>query len=312
MKECAMRKLFDVINGNAQVIMYSDGTRIVVGLDDKPINLDTPLSLDIKLTNKCSNACPYCYEKSTQKGASGCNNYEFFNSLPAACEYNLGGGNIIEDFDLFLDTARKIRKAGGIVNTTVNLKDYIDNAELLWDIQNIELIHGLGVSYNRELFSSKDFDINKFKLYWGNNNIMHIINGLVNKEDLQLIKNAGVNKLLVLGMKNFGFGKTYYTSHGIEINDNSSQLLNWLKELNFEIVSYDNLAITQLKFKEKIDETTWNTFYQGKDGTASFYLDLVNGTYSCNSITPQVMRHKIGNLSIKQMFNVIKNETVEN
>lgn len=306
-----MQKLFDCINGNAQITLFDDGTRIIASNDDC-LNLDTPLSLDIKLTNKCFNACAYCYEQSNNNGKSGNLDYNFLNSLPSTCEYNVGGGNIFDDWELFYDFAYKIGKAKGIMNTTVNLKDFMENAELLWNLQDLELLRGIGVSYNRELFTSKDFNIGFFKVFWNDNNIMHIINGLITKEDLWLIKNAGVKKILVLGMKNFGNGKTYLSSHSKEISENSKSLVGWLKQTNFDIVSYDNLALAQLNLKDGLNVKTWNALYQGEDGTTSFYIDLTEGKFARNSITPKDKRHNIGELSIKEMFNIIKDETHKN
>lgn len=302
-----MRKLFDCINGNVQVVLFSDGTRIINKLDDKPLSLETPLSLDIKLTNKCSNNCTYCYEKSAKNGVSGRLNYALFESLPAHCEYNIGGGNIFDDDLLFIQTQDKINHADGVVNTTVNLIDYLKNAVELYSLQDSGSIHGVGVSYNRMYANNESFipTINKF---WTGKNIMHVINGIVNEQDLKLIKDAGINKILVLGMKNFGKGKTYLSSHNKEISKNSSQLLNWLEKLNFNIVSFDNLALTQLGLKDKVDTDAWNTLYQGEDGTISFYIDLVEGKFAKNSIAPVSKRYDIGNLSIKEMFNIIKNE----
>lgn len=302
-----MHKLFDYINGNAQVILFSDGTRIINKLNDKPLSLETPLSLDIKLTNKCSNNCTYCYEKSAKNGVSGKLNYALFESLPAHCEYNIGGGNIFNDDLLFTQAKEKINHAGGIVNTTVNLIDYLKNAVELYSLQDSGFVHGVGVSYNRMYAKNESFipTINKF---WTDKNIMHVINGIVNERDLRLIKDAGIDKILVLGIKNFGNGKTYLSSHKKEILKNASQLLNWLEKLNFNIVSFDNLALTQLSLKDKVETDDWDVLYQGEDGTISFYIDLVEGKFAKNSITPVSKRYNIGDLGIKEMFNIIKNE----
>ncbi len=302
-----MRKLFDFINGNAQVILFSDGTRIINKLNDAPLNLEIPLSLDVKLTNKCSNNCTYCYEKSVKDGVSGRLDYTLFKSLPAHCEYNIGGGNIFDDDLLFTQVQDKINHAGGIVNTTINLIDYLKNAAELYSLQDLRSVYGVGVSYNRMYANDESF-IPTIKKFWTEKNIMHVINGIVNEQDLQLIKDAGINKILVLGIKNFGKGKTYLASHNKEISKNSSQLLNWLEKLNFSIVSFDNLALTQLSLKDKVKTDTWDNLYQGEDGTISFYIDLVDGKFAKNSIAPISKRYNIDDLSIKEMFNIIKNE----
>ncbi len=302
-----MHKIFDCVNGNAQVILFSDGTRIINKLNDEPLNFETPLSLDIKLTNKCNNNCAFCYEGSSKNGETGNLDYNFMESLPSCCEYNIGGGNICDVQALFATLLNAIKKAGGICNTTINLSDFIEHAASFNGLQKLELLHGLGVSYNKEYAFDEMFE-SQIKSYWTNNNIMHVINGLVNYDDLKLIKDAGVDKILVLGMKNFGRGKTYLASHNKEILDNSKTLSTWLHEIHFDIVSYDNLALTQLGLKDKVEASTWDAFYQGEDGTISFYIDLVEGKFAKNSIVPIGKRYNIGDLSIKEMFSIIKNE----
>lgn len=303
-----MHKIFDCVNGNAQIILFSDGTRIINKLNDQPLNLETPLSLDIKLTNKCNNNCTFCYEGSSKNGEIGSLDYNFMESLPSCCEYNIGGGNICDVQALFMTFLNAIKKAGGICNTTINLSDFIEHAASFNGLQKLNLLHGLGVSYNREYALYDEMFESQIESYWTNNNIMHVINGLVDYDDLRLIKDVGVDKILILGMKNFGRGKTYLTSHNKEILENSKRLLTWLHEIHFDIVSYDNLALTQLGIKEKVNEKIWDSLYQGEDGTISFYIDLVEGKFAKNSIMPINKRYNIGDLSIKEMFNIIKNE----
>ena len=64
------RLLYRVVNGNSFVELYDNGTRRVRTIDRhcKYIELDLPLSLDINISNRCSNGCPYCYAGNTPAG----------------------------------------------------------------------------------------------------------------------------------------------------------------------------------------------------------------------------------------------------
>ena len=65
-----MKELFNIENGNCNVILYDDGTRVVetIDPDDDHIDLHQPLSLDINISNRCTNGCPYCYAGNTPEG----------------------------------------------------------------------------------------------------------------------------------------------------------------------------------------------------------------------------------------------------
>lgn len=52
----------------------------------------------------------------------------------------------------------------------------------------------------------------------------------------------------------------------------------------FNVVSFDNLAITQLDVKRLMSEEDWQEFYMGDDGKYTFYIDMVEGTYGKNSL----------------------------
>jgi hypothetical protein len=49
------------------------------------------------------------------------------------------------------------------------------------------------------------------------------------------------------------------------------------------VVSFDNLAIEQLNLKRFFSEENWDKFYQGDDGSANLYIDLVEKQYALSS-----------------------------
>jgi hypothetical protein len=53
-------------------------------------------------------------------------------------------------------------------------------------------------------------------------------------------------------------------------------------------------------------EEQWSEFYMGDDGNFTFYIDLVEGRFAKNSCV--LAKHQIGDKSVDEMFNIIKNE----
>ena len=88
---------------------------------------------------------------------------------------------------------------------------------------------------------------------------------------------------------------------------------NWLSDNlkniieHFEVVSFDNLAIKQLDVQSLMTNEEWEEFYMGDDGGFTFYIDMVNGTFGKNSLAPDHERCPIGDLSIDEMFQKIRN-----
>ena len=74
---------------------------------------------------------------------------------------------------------------------------------------------------------------------------------------------------------------------------------------HFKVISFDNLAITQLDIKRLMSEEDWEEFYMGDDGGFTFYIDMVDGTFGKNSLVTE--RYPIMD-SIDSMFQKILNE----
>ena len=294
-----MKEIGSYINGNYNVKIFDDGTKIRYSKEDE-FKAKFPECMDIKITNYCDRNCKMCHENSTIEGKHGdILNVNFINTLNPYTEIALGGGNPLSHPDLvqFLKICRSKRI---IVNMTVNQIHFMNNLNFIDMLIERKLIHGLGVS----LVSATDDFFNE--LNKRNNTVLHIINGLINEETLNKLYNKNL-KILILGYKQFRRGIDLYNKDFIEIETNKLMLYNNLKTLieKSKSVSFDNLAIEQLKVKRLMSEEEWNEFYMGDDGKFTMYIDLVNKQFAKCSISTQ--RYDLLD-NINDMFEVILKE----
>lgn len=294
-----MKEIGNYRNGNYNVKIFDDGTKIRYSKEDE-FKAKFPECMDIKITNYCDRNCKMCHENSTIEGKHGdILNVNFINTLNPYTEIALGGGNPLSHPDLvqFLKICRSKRI---IVNMTVNQIHFMNNLNFIDILIERKLIHGLGVSL---VNATDDFfnELNK-----RNNTVLHIINGLINEETLNKLYNKNL-KILILGYKQFRRGVDLYNKDFIEIETNKLMLYNNLKTLieKSKVVSFDNLAIEQLKVKRLMSEEEWNEFYMGDDGKFTMYIDLVNKQFAKCSISTQ--RYDLLD-NINDMFEVVLKE----
>lgn len=290
--------LYKYENGNASVKIYNDGTRICETKDNE-FNFDFPMNMDIKITNYCTKGCPFCHENSNQEGKHApLENFDFIESWQAGCEAALGGGMVTSHPQL-VQILNRFKRNGVIVNVTLHQDELIDNFDMIQKYQLLGLIHGIGVSLhnpNSELAEC----VNKL-----NNIVFHVINGIVTEEHLNWVKDNIENpKLLILGYKHFRRGTYYYNVVGEAIKQKQSWLYDKLPELvnEMNVVSFDNLALGQLKVKRLLTDKQWELFYQGNEGSSNMYIDAVEGKFAQNSTA--IKRYDLKD-NIKEMFNVI-------
>lgn len=282
-------------NGNYKVEIYDDGTKIRETNEDIFIS-SFPECIDLKITNQCDMKCKYCHEDSSINGKHGdILNAEFINTLYPYTEIAIGGGNALSHPDLipFL----KILKQNNIIaNITINQNHFISQQKLINYLINGNLIKGLGVS----LTSFTDEFINLVKNY--NNAVIHLINGIITLEEMQKLYNNNL-KVLILGYKEFRRGKKYYSQ---EIENNKKLFYDNIHEIvkSFKVISFDNLAIEQLKLKRIFTNKNWNKFYMGDDGQFTMYIDLVEKEFAPSSTS--MKRYKIRD-NIVNMFKMVKN-----
>lgn len=287
-------------NGNCIVRIYENGTKVRY-TDDDEFYPEFAESLDVRITSKCGQGCPWCYEGNKPNGRDaellGGEYMNFVNSLHPNTEISIGGNDLSHpQLKGFLNL---MRAKGVIANITVSQRQCADNLGELVSLQNLGLIRGIGISLEQpgeELFNA----LKRLK-----NAVLHVVCGIVSEDELNALKNKGV-KVLFLGYKKKGRGLSYYKENEELILKRIGELKKNLKD-NFEdfkteyaAVAFDNLALKQLCVKDVVGKDAWDSFYMGDDGRFSFYVDLAKGVYakSSTSATTKKMEGK----TVDEMF----------
>lgn len=294
-----MRLLGKYKNGNYEVKIYDDGTKVRETMEDDFI-ASFPENFDCKITNQCDIGCIQCHENSTVEGKHGdILNPSFLNTLKPYTEIAIGGGNPLSHPDL-VEFLTKLRDKKVIANMTVNQIHFMKDLDTIRFLIENKLINGIGVS----LMSATDDFITAIKEF--DNLVVHVINGIVSKEQIEALSNNNV-KMLILGYKQFRRGRYYYSKASEAIESKKT----WLKDNlisfvpKFKIVSFDNLAIEQLEVKRHLTPSQWEEFYMGDDGTKTMYVDLVEQKFARCSIAET--RYDLLD-TMEDMFKVILGE----
>ena len=283
--------LYTYCNGNTIISIYDDGTKIreYDGIP-KP---EFPESCDVKITNYCNggssgSTCQFCHEQSNVNGKHADLNklLSVISELPAGVELAIGGGDALSHPNLneFLEV---LKERGLIANITINQSHIKKHKSQLIQLINNKMIYGIGISCSPidERCVEDIKDICKIS----NNVVFHLINGINTLSDIQsLITTYKDNrcKILILGYKKWGMGSSFYSLNKKLIEDNMSSyemyLHKFLKMSNV-VMSFDNLAISQLRLKRYFTDEGWDKFFMGKDGMFSMYIDAVNQQYAMSS-----------------------------
>lgn len=288
-------------NGNYVVMIMNDGTKIRKTNDDEFIPSFAE-NCDVKVTDKCSIGCPFCYEGCTPSGKHA----DFFNdkfknmldSLHPYTEMALNGNDLDHpDFEKFL---MLLKEKKVFANITVQQTQFINNYETIKKWSDTKLVYGIGVSLStvtEELLSY----LSEFP-----NAVVHTINGILKPEDVIALKSHNI-KMLILGYKDLQRGVSYKVSHDESISANQKWLYEHLDEMIkdgwMKVISFDNLAIEQLEVKRLLEPEKWEEFYMGDDGHYTFYIDMVKGEFAKNSLSQ--VRYPINGQTIDEMFNII-------
>jgi hypothetical protein len=288
-------------NGNADIKLYDDGTRVIEY--DDVLNLDTPLNIDIKVSSQCDFGmnpktgkafCDFCHESATTNGKE-CD-YELLkdklNNLPKGIELAIGGNNITPNLYHFISWCYDM---GYIVNLTVNQGHLKRDLIMLNKLIDNGLIKGLGVSYRSALKFSVPEEILNYE-----HTVFHVICGIDSFSNVASLINNGVNKILLLGEKNFGYNKGR-----VDLTTRKhKEWYWWVHKLfsMFNVVSFDNLALEQLNIKRFFTNNNWEVFNQGEH---SFYIDSVNGYFAPSSRSDD--KTNWNTTTIKNYFKTYKN-----
>lgn len=286
------------INGNYVVKFNTEnGTKIRETEDDDFI-AEFPENMDVKITNQCDMGCPMCHENSTIDGLHGdILNPNFINKLRPYTEMAIGGGNPLVHPDL-IPFLEKLKERKVVANMTVNQVHFENSQDMVRKLVDDGLINGLGVS----LVNANDKFIELIKQY--PNAVIHVINGILKPSDIEVLKDNNL-KMLILGYKTFRRGIEWYNTDHENIVVKKSWLYEELGNIinQFNVVSFDNLAIEQLEVSRLMSEDEWNEFFMGEDGNYTMYIDLVKQQFARCSIAE--VRYGLLD-DVIDMFNVIR------
>ena len=272
-------------NGNHYVyINDKNGTKIRETIDENAIEFisDFADSVDFKITNKCFNGCAFCHEKSTPDGLEGkVEDWKFLDTLHPYTEMAIGGGDVLT-YDGLYDLLEILKSKHIYANITIS-QNNIYNDKIDYLVKN-NLVKGIGVS----LYGYNENDISRIKSL--PNTVVHLINGVTACEaSFNQLADKDL-KILVLGYKTFGRGVDYIKD---KANSYVYDEMKWVEQniedymTRFKVVSFDNLAVEQLKLKDKLTEEQWKMFYGGDDGTHTFYIDGVNKQFAKSSTSEE-------------------------
>lgn len=288
-------------NGNTMNHIFSDGTRIRATEDDE-FRFDFASNMDVKICNFCDRGCPFCHEGSTQDGKFGdILNEKFIETLHPYQEIAIGGGDATAHPDL-IPFLEKLKAQKVIANITVNQVHFEKKQDLIRRLVDEKLIYGLGVS----LVNPTESFINLVKKY--PNAVIHVINGVLKASDVAALENNDL-KMLILGYKHLRRGNDYFDSDVINIKKNQEWLYENLGAIlsKFKVVSFDNLALEQLDVRRLLSDRQWEEFYQGEDGTSTYYIDMVERKFAKSSTAPFDKRYDLLD-SVDEMFQVVLSE----
>lgn len=289
-------------NGNATIELYDDGTKIME-TDDDEFDFEFASSMDVCISERCDNGCKFCYANCTPDGKVANFNWDFLNGIPAGVEMAINMQFPLPDG--FEDFLKRMKDQGVIVNATINQRHFEKHEDYIATLVDEKLLWGVGIS----LVQATPQFIDAVKQF--DNAVIHVINGVVTMTDLLMLGGKDL-KLLILGYKDKGRGVAYHSEANDEVNRKQRMMRHYLPVLlhMFKAVSFDNLSLRQLKVKGLVSDAAWEEFYMGKEATSSFYINLVNGTYSPSSL--DMLELPIGDLSVKEMFQNVKGKSALN
>lgn len=297
-----MKLLGKYKNGNVNVSLFSDGTRICMS-EDNEFDFDFPMNIDVTITTKCDGGCSWCYMNCNESGIHADLNQPWVDTIREFTEVALNGNDLSHPG--LIDFLVKLRDRNIVANITLNQRHFMQNINLLHILADNDLIKGLGVS----LVNPTEEFIAQVKRF--PNAIIHVINGILKPSDVESLSNHGL-KILILGYKKLRRGEDwYYADHEnivvkqMWLNENMPDMLD-----KFKVISFDNLALKQLPVvKTLLTDEEWEEFYAGDDGTCSMFVDMVAGTFARSSTTQLETMHPIMD-NLDDMFAVVKEENV--
>lgn len=300
------------INGTYKVVISPSGAAAMSDPSGRFLP-EFPDSIELKVTNHCGTGCSYCYQASTLHGKHGqiAPLLRILEAFPRGMQLAIGGG---DPFTWpYLDVFLKEVQNQFVCNITINDANFNRiNIQRIADYKNAHQLHGIGISIPGSSYHSaygyiRDFNrILHEKCHDINNNPIfcaHLIAGLYPASTIlhdirslaqPMRASFGDEKdytynLLILGFKRKGFASKTNNSWRHVVEHNIQFLADNLKQFTTAYskcrctISFDNLAIEQLRVRDYLTIPDWDTFYLGPDGSHSFYIDAVHKTSALNS-----------------------------
>lgn len=270
--------MYTYTNGNATINLTSDGTRTIEF--EGELKLEYPLNIDIRVQTYCplgynpttgKAVCSFCHESASTTGTE-CDYTALLaklDGLPKGIELAIGCNVFTPGLFDFL---KSCTERDFVCNLTINqlsLRNTNNTYKKLHTAIENGYIKGLGISYRQS-----PMEVHQDFLDY-ENTVVHVIAGI---DDIHQVMKLPVKKILVLGEKDFGFneGKVDLTSQ-----NHKEWFWNIRKTFDiFDVVSFDNLALEQLKIKRFLPQKEYDKFYQGE---YSFYINAVDKYYSRSS-----------------------------
>ncbi len=287
----------DYQNGNCSVsIDMRNGTKTRT-YDGDPCP-DFPESVDLKITDCCDIGCVYCHESSTPNGehAAYADLLRIVAGLPSGVEVAVGGGNPIE-FPCLNKMLVEFRGMGLVSNITLRTAHAAKAARYIQELRAMSLIHGLGLSDYCHLIEQ----------IWGGlidaNTVLHYIVGIDSPHEVRHLIGKDY-KILILGYKQRGRGVAAYDE---KVKTNIGAWAYFLRPiLNKKnlLVSFDNLALEQLRVHKLVSKDVWQDSYMGDDGQFSMFVDAVKMEYAASSVDAD--RFSMSDMTIREAFQKLK------
>jgi len=302
-----------VNNGNYKyMIDLKTGSKIRV-VPEPPALPDYPETVDLKITNTCFGACPWCHENSipTATPTDRMRLQELLYTFPGGIEVAIGGGDPVE-FPHLAEALHILKRGNNIPSLTVNARTLSLNADKLRPILSDNLIYGLGISVTAPRDIQPELqDILSYK-----HTVLHVIAGITSHVSLEKMLQKYTEltgrkaKVLILGYKYFGRGGALSETARMNIQNKIQALQVWLSSYfsgeidSAELISFDTRGVSQLNI-ERLAGKNFAPHYMGDDGEFSMYINAHEKYASISSASQKTVKMEDTD-TLKSLFTKVK------
>jgi len=302
---------------------HTSGNKVRFNFTENSITrAEAPELVDIKITDKCTRNCKFCYQDSKVDGKHADMSVirEIIKTLHEVkvFEVALGGGEPTEHPE-FIAILKSFNSVGIVPNfSTRNVKWVKDNIEELRDAG----VGGIGISVDnvedvkRVLFHLQD--VNKLNSQGEHKPsiVLHHVVGVAPEKEfveiLELAQKVGYrpwgasgwanNPLLLLGYKTTGRGGQF-VPHQFDV----IKLLKNLKKEQGYNIGVDTAFIDQ--HKDELSKLTDPIYWTAGEGNFSFYMDAVNHKMGNSSYDPCLISLALGD-EFKEIYALTPEERI--